>query len=441
MSAIQGTTVPREAKYGSDDKFKTAVGSAVGTTIENYDFLAYGTASAIYFGNAFFPNDDPTVGVLLSFATFGVGFAMRPIGGLVAGHLGDRVGRKPVLIGALIVMGVATVLIGCLPTYQVVGIWAPILLVLIRLVQGLAFGAEWGGAVIMSYEHAPWKKRGQYTGIPQAGVPLGVLLANVVFLVSDQWGGEWAWRAPFLFSAVLVIAGLVIRTHVSESPEFEASKASGELEKSPISSVLRKDSPTIVRIICLRMAESGGFYAMVTYMMSYIKSNDIAPQQVALRGLVIASAIGIFGTVAWGVLSDHVGRKPLYICGSVGIMLFAFPMFSLVHTGNAVVIALVYVIGLAVLHDMLAASQGSWLPEQFRTGTRSSGASIGYQFSAALSGFIPLIAAALSARYGSAGVSWVYLACGLVGLIGALTTPETWTRARRDEVDRAIAEL
>jgi MFS family permease len=428
-----------QARDGSPDKLKTAIGSAVGTTIENYDFLAYGTASALFFGTAFFPGADPVAGTLLAFATLGVGFAMRPIGGLIGGYLGDRIGRKPVLVGALLVMGFATFLIGCLPTYATVGVWAPVLLVTIRMIQGLAFGAEWGGAIMMAFEHAPWRRRGRYAAIPQAGVPLGLLLANLVFLISSSWAGEWAWRAPFLFSIVLVGAGFFIRMRVGESPEFLETKQRGELEKNPLAKVFKDDWGTILRIIGMRLAESGGFYVIVTYLLSYITSNKIAPREVGLTGLVIAAAIGVAATVGWGILSDKVGRRPLYLWGTVGIIVFAFPMFLLVHTGIPIVIVLVYIVGLAVLHDMLAAAQGGWFSELFNASTRTSGASIGYQFSAALSGFIPLIAAAIAAGAGWVGVAGVYLACGALGLVAALLTRETWSPAAKREVDLVIA--
>lgn len=428
-----------QAEKGSPDKLKTAIGSAVGTTIENYDFLAYGTASALFFGKAFFPNSDPVVGTLLAFATLGVGFAMRPIGGLIGGYLGDRIGRKPVLVGALLVMGVATFLIGLLPTYAVVGVWAPVLLVAIRMIQGLAFGAEWGGAIMMAFEHAPWRQRGRYTAIPQAGVPLGLLLANLVFLVSNGWAGEWAWRAPFLFSIVLVGAGFFIRLKVGESPEFLETKKRGELVKNPLVTVIKDDWRNILRIIGMRLAESGGFYVIVTYLLSYITANKIADRAVGLTGLVIAAAIGVAATIGWGILSDKIGRRPLYLLGTIGIIAFAFPMFLLVHTGSPVVIVIVYIVGLAVLHDMLAASQGGWFSELFSANTRTSGASIGYQFSAALSGFIPLIAAAVAAAAGWTGVAWVYMACGALGLVAALLTRETWNAKARRAADLVIA--
>jgi MFS family permease len=438
MSTLTQTHA-QQAEHGSPDKLKVAIGSAVGTTIENYDFLAYGTAAALYFGSAFFPGQDPLAATLLAFATLAVGFAMRPLGGLIGGYLGDKYGRKPVLVGALLVMGAATFLIGVLPTYQQVGVLAPILLVAIRIIQGLAFGAEWGGAIMMTFEHAPWRKRGQYTGIPQAGVPLGLLLANLVFLGTTGWNNEWSWRVPFLASSILIIAGIIIRMKVSESPEFEATKARGELVKNPLLTVVKEDWRNILRVIGLRLAESGGFYVIVTYLLSYISTNKIVDRQVGLTGLVLAAAIGVAATILWGRVTDRIGRRKLYLVGCAGIILFGFPMFLMVNTAVPFLIVLVYVIGLPVLHDMLAGAQGGWFSELFNANTRTSGASIGYQFSAAISGFIPLIAAATAAAWGWSGVSIVYITCGVIGLIAALSTRETWSNREKNEVDVLIA--
>lgn len=430
------------AKDGSPDKLKTAIGSAVGTTIENYDFLAYGTAAALYFNEVFFHSEDPVVGLLLGFGTFGIGFAMRPLGGVIGGYLGDKIGRKPVLVGALLLMGISTVLIGVLPTYAQVGILAPILLTLIRIIQGIAFGAEWGGAILMTFEHAPWKKRGKYTAIPQAGVPLGLLLANLVFLWSTTFDNELAWRLPFLLSSVLIIAGLIIRAKVSESPEFEDTKTAGLVVKNPLKEVFKNDWRTILRVIALRLAESGGFYVIVTYMLSYLTSGDepITDRATALSGLIIAAALGLCTTILFGALSDRVGRRPVYFFGTIALIAFAFPMFLLVNTGVPYLIVFVYIMAMAVIHDSLAGTQGAWFSELFNTNTRSSGASIGYQFSAAISGFIPLIATAVAVPLGWGGVAWVYLACGALGLIGTVVTRETWGKKEKAAVDAVIAK-
>ena len=226
---------------GTPEKKKVAIGCSIGATIETYDFIGFGTAAALYFNHVFFPATDPLSGTLLSFATLGIGFAVRPLGGIIGGYLGDRIGRKPVLVGSLLLMGIATVLIGVLPTYQQVGVWAGILLVAVRVVQGLAFGAEWGGAILMCFEHAPWRKKGLYTGITQAGFPVGLLLANFAFLVSVPLGDQWAWRVPFLLSAVLIVVGILIRLKIEESPEFEELKEEGEISKNPLLEVLRDD--------------------------------------------------------------------------------------------------------------------------------------------------------------------------------------------------------
>ena len=298
---------------GTPERKRVAVGSGVGAVIETYDFIGFGTAAALYFGTAFFPGSDPVTGTLLSFATLGVGFAARPIGGIIGGHLGDRVGRKPVLVGSLIVMGLATFAIGLLPTYAMVGIVAPILLVIVRIIQGLAFGAEWGGAILMTYEHAPWRFKGGFTGIVQAGFPVGLLLANLVFLVSVHLPGDWAWRVPFLASILLVIVGLIIRAKVPESPVFEDVKAEGKILKAPLIEVIKTDWRNILRGIGLRVAETAGYAISITYLISYLNTNKITESWQTLTALCIAAGIGIFATWGWARLTDKIGRRPLYL--------------------------------------------------------------------------------------------------------------------------------
>src|SRR3954467_2667709 len=285
---------------GTPEKKRVAIGSSIGATIETYDFIGFGTAAALYFGHAFFPASDPLSGTLLSFATLGIGFAVRPLGGIVGGYLGDRIGRKPVLVGSLLLMGIATVLIGALPTYQQVGSWAGILLVAVRVVQGLAFGAEWGGAILMCFEHAPWRKKGLYTGVTQAGFPVGLLLANLAFLASVPLGGSWAWRVPFLLSAVLIAVGIVIRLKVEESPEFEELKDEGNIAKNPLTEVLRTDWRNVLRAFCLRTTETAGYAVSVTFVLSYLTSEKLAGRSVSLTGTMIAAGLGIFATTGWG---------------------------------------------------------------------------------------------------------------------------------------------
>jgi MFS family permease len=419
---------------GTPTKKKVAIGCSIGATIETYDFIGFGTAAALYFNDAFFPADDPLSGTLLSFATLGIGFAVRPLGGIIGGYLGDRIGRKPVLVGSLLLMGVATVLIGLLPTYQQVGQWAPILLVAVRVVQGLAFGAEWGGAILMCFEHAPWRKRGLYTGVTQAGFPVGLLLANLAFLASVPLGGSWAWRVPFLLSAVLIVVGILIRLKLEESPEFEELKEEGEISKNPLLEVLRTDWRNILRAFCLRSAETAGYAVAVTFMLSYLTREGLAGRSVTLTALMVAAGIGIFATVFWGGLTDRIGRRPVYLLGTAVTVLWGIPLFLVVNTGVAAVIVLAFVMSYAVCQNSLAGVQGAWFSELFATKTRTTGASLAYQLSAVVSGFTPLVATALYAGYGWIGPALLFSGYGLLGLIAALLTRETWGPAERAEV-------
>ncbi|AMM34142.1 MFS transporter [Sinomonas atrocyanea] len=426
--------------HGTKDAKRVAVGSAVGAVIETYDFIGFGTAAALYFNHAFFPGADPVTGTLASFATLGVGFAARPLGGIVGGHLGDRLGRKPVLVTSLIIMGLATFAIGLLPTYAAVGILAPVLLVAVRIIQGLAFGAEWGGAILMSYEHAPWRRKGAVTGIVQAGFPVGLLLANLVFLFSVHLGDEWAWRIPFLASLALVIVGLIIRSKVPESPVFEDVRDHGELAKSPVTQVIREDWRNIVRGIGLRIAETAGYAVSITYMISYINSSKLADKNQTLIALCIASAIGIIATWKWGALTDKVGRRPVYIASCAFAVLFGVPMFLLVNTGMFLFIVATIVIAYAVCQNSLAGAQGAWFPELFQAKTRSSGASLAYQISAMVSGFTPFITTLLFVSFGWVGPALLFSAYGAIGLWAALVTRETWGRREREAAERISAE-
>jgi MFS family permease len=419
---------------GTPAKKRVAIGCSVGASIETYDFIGFGTAAALYFNKVFFPATDPLSGTLLSFATLGIGFAVRPLGGIIGGYLGDRIGRKPVLVASLLLMGIATVLIGLLPTYQQVGAWAGILLVAVRVVQGLAFGAEWGGAILMCFEHAPWRKRGLYTGITQAGFPVGLLLANLAFLASVPLGDRWAWRVPFLLSAVLIVVGIIIRLKVEESPEFEELKQEGEISKNPLLEVVRDDWRNVLRAFCLRTAETAGYAVSVTFMLSYLKAEKLAGSSVILTGLLVAAAIGIVATAAWGGLTDRIGRRPVYVLGTAVTLAWGVPLFLLVNTGAPAWIVLAFVVSYALCQNSLAGVQGAWFSELFATKTRTTGASLAYQLSAVVSGFTPLIATALYAKYGWVGPAVLLSAYGLLGLLAALVTRETWGRAERDEV-------
>jgi MFS family permease len=426
---------------GTPEKKKVAIGCSIGATIETYDFIGFGTAAALYFNHVFFPATDPLSGTLLSFATLGIGFAVRPLGGIIGGYLGDRIGRKPVLVGSLLLMGIATVLIGVLPTYQQVGVWAGILLVAVRVVQGLAFGAEWGGAILMCFEHAPWRKKGLYTGITQAGFPVGLLLANFAFLISVPLGDQWAWRVPFLLSAVLIVVGILIRLKIEESPEFEELKEEGDLSKNPLVEVLRDDWRNVLRAFCLRIAETAGYAVSVTFILSYLSSQKLADRPTTLTALMIAAALGIVATTLWGALTDRVGRRPVYLLGTALTVAWGVPLFLVVNTGTAIAIIIAFVVSYTICQNSLAGVQGAWFSELFAAKTRTTGASLAYQLSAVVSGFTPLIATALFAGVGWIGPALLFSAYGLLGLVAALVTRETWGKAERAEVAALEASL
>ena len=426
---------------GTPEKKKVAIGCSIGATIETYDFIGFGTAAALYFNQVFFPATDPLSGTLLSFATLGIGFAVRPLGGIIGGYLGDRIGRKPVLVGSLLLMGIATVLIGLLPTYQQVGVWAGILLVAVRVVQGLAFGAEWGGAILMCFEHAPWRKKGLYTGITQAGFPVGLLLANFAFLVSVGLGDQWAWGVPFLLSAVLIVVGILIRLKIEESPEFEELKEEGEISKNPLLEVLRDDWRNIVRAFCLRIAETAGYAVSVTFILSYLSSQKLADRATTLTALMIAAALGIVATTLWGALTDRIGRRPVYLLGTALTIVWGVPLFLVVNTGAAIAIIIAFIVSYTICQNSLAGVQGAWFSELFAAKTRTTGASLAYQLSAVVSGFTPLVATALFAGVGWIGPALLFSGYGLLGLIAALVTRETWGRSERAEVAALEASL
>jgi MFS transporter, MHS family, shikimate and dehydroshikimate transport protein len=346
---------------------------------------------------------------------------------------------KPVLVASLIVMGLATFVIGLLPTYAAVGILAPILLVTVRIIQGIAFGAEWGGAILMSYEHAPWRQKGKYTGMVQAGFPVGLLLANLVFLVSVHLGGDWAWRVPFLASIFLVIVGLIIRAKVPESPVFEDVKEHGDIVKSPIVQVIKTDWRNILRGIGLRIAETAGYAVSITYMISYLKNEGLATKSETLTALCIASAIGIVATMAWARLTDKIGRRTVYLYACAFAVPFGVLMFLLVNTGIFLLIIATFVLAYGLVQNSMAGAQGAWFPELFTANTRASGASLAYQISAMVSGFTPFITTLLFVSYGWIGPALLFSSYAAIGLVAALVTRETWGPRERELADEAAA--
>ncbi|MFD8389643.1 MFS transporter [Streptomyces sp. NPDC059680] len=411
--------------------------SLIGTTIEWYDFFLYGSAAALVFNKLFFPDSDPLVGTLLSFLTYAVGFAARPLGALVFGHYGDRLGRKKLLVLSLVMMGGATFAIGLLPTHATVGAAAPVLLTTLRLVQGFALGGEWGGAVLLVSEHGDPRRRGFWASWPQTGAPAGQLLATGVLslltaVLSDHAFGAWGWRVPFLLSGVLVLIGLWIRLSVDESPVFKEalaraeSRRTQEAEKLPLVSVLRHHWRDVLVAMGARMAENISYYVITAFILVYATTSAGVSKQTALNAVLIGSAVHFAVIPAWGALSDRVGRRPVYLLGAAGVGLWMFPFFSLVDTGSFGYLVLAVTVGL-VLHGAMYAPQAAFFAEMFATRMRYSGASIGAQFASVAAGApAPLIATALLDDYGSSTPIALYvIAAAVLTLIAVGVARET----------------
>ncbi|TCJ15323.1 MFS transporter [Rubrobacter taiwanensis] len=395
---------------------KVAMASFIGTTIEWYDFFIYGTAAALVFGALFFPEFDPLAGTLAAFATFAVGFFARPVGGIIFGHFGDRIGRKTMLIISLMIMGIATVLIGLLPGYAAIGVAAPILLVILRFIQGLAVGGEWGGAVLMAVEHSPPGKRGFYGSWPQMGVPAGLILSNLMFLsvasLPEEAFMAWGWRVPFLASIVLVGVGLFIRFRIMESPGFARVKETGTEARMPIVEALRNFPKQIALAAGAFIIINAYFYILVSYIINYATMSAAQPiSRSAIIAIVLVSSVILTFTIpAAGALSDRVGRRRLYLIGTVGMGLTAFPLFWFTDMGNVALILIIHALALNFL-GLAYGPQAALYAETFTTRLRYSGISLGYQGGSIFGGALaPLIATALLAATGTSTAIAVYIA-------------------------------
>ncbi|MFJ4876076.1 MFS transporter [Streptomyces sp. NPDC088745] len=405
--------------------------SLIGTTVEWYDFFLYGSAAALVFNTLFFPTSDPLVGTLIAFVTYAIGFVARPLGGVVFGHFGDRVGRKKLLVLSLLLMGGATFAMGLLPTYETIGVGAPILLTVLRLVQGFALGGEWGGAVLIVSEHGGDKHRGFWASWPQAGAPGGNLLATGVLALlaavqSDEAFLSWGWRVPFLLSGVLVVIGLWIRVSVSESPVFLAAQAKarteaerGGREQAPVVEVFRRNWREVLTAIGTRFGENISYYLLTSFLLVYVTVHLGLPRSTALNAVLIGSAVHFVTIPLWGALSDRLGRRPVTLIGSVGMAVWAFVFFALVDGKSFAVITLSVTVGL-LLHGAMYGPQAAFISEMFDTKVRYSGASMGSQLASIVAGALaPIVAVELLKDFDSSLPLSLYL--GGAALVTSLT--------------------
>lgn len=408
-----------------------AFAGTVGTIIEWYDFLIYGTAAALVFNKLFFPTIDPAAGTLAALATYAVGFLARPLGGALFGHFGDRIGRKSMLMMTMIVMGAGTFLIGLLPTYSQIGIWAPILLVVLRFIQGLGLGGEWGGASLMVLEHAPVHRRGFYGSLVQVGFPLGLVTSSGIFAIVTKMPEAdflaWGWRIPFLISIVLVGVGAFIRARIPETPVFEAIKAKDDIAANPFFEAVFKSPRAFLVSLGLKLSEVSWVYMLTVFVVVYATTKLALPRTLMLDAVLYAALIEVITIPLFGYLSDIIGRRPFYFMGAAFTVLFAFPLFWMLDMKSPGIVMLAVVIALNFGHGLMFAPESTYFPELFGARVRYSGASFGFQASAAIGGgFAPIIATALAAYMGgTAGVSIMLILLAAITFIATLFARET----------------
>jgi metabolite-proton symporter len=409
---------------------RAVIASTVGTAIEWYDFFLYSTVTGLVFAKLFFPRSDPWVGTLEAFAIYAVGFVARPVGAVIFGHYGDRIGRKSTLIATLLLMGLATFAVALVPTYDSIGVWGAVLLTVLRFVQGVGVGGEWGGSVLMSME---WARNNQSRGFiaswPQFGVPCGLFLANLAVLAFSQMSGEqflaWGWRVPFLLSLILVGVGLYIRLGILETPVFVRLVAERRIERTPMLEVIKRQPREILLSALLRMAEQAPFYIFTAFVFSYATGTLHVSRDLLLIAVLTASVLSFVSIPLFGHLSDRIGRKNMYMIGAATTGVFGFIYFGLLASGAATVIFLAIVLSL-IPHDMMYGPQAALIAESFAGRLRYSGASLGYQLASVIAGGpAPLIAAWLFGAYGSPYAIAVYIAiCAVISLIATAMMPD-----------------
>ncbi|WP_256831192.1 MFS transporter [Paenibacillus sp. Pae15] len=413
MAQVQIAAPPEINKKKAN---RALLASMVGSSIEWFDFFLYGSMAALVFNKLYFPSDDPIVGLLLAYMSFGLSFFIRPLGGIVFSHIGDKIGRKKTLMLTLMLMGGATVLIGLLPDYNAIGIWAPILLVFLRLCQGLGIGGGWGGSVLLAVEYSSKKNRGFFGSIPQLGVPVGMLLGTVAISLLSNLPEEqflsWGWRLPFILSAVLIIVGLWIRKGIEETPVFQEAKESGDIAKMPLVDTFRYHWKSVFITAGAKFVETSPYYIFATFVIAYATGYLGYQTSTVLNAVAIANLVTIFMIPLMGKLSDKVGRKPLYIGGTIAMLLFAFPYFYLLSLQSAIWLTVATIIAIGIIWAPLEAVMGTMFSEIFSTNIRYTGISVGNQLGAAVfGGTTPMVALALLNAFND---SWVPVALYIV---------------------------
>jgi metabolite-proton symporter len=423
-----------------------AAASLIGTVVEWYDFFLYGTMAALVFNSEFFPKFDPLTGTLAAFTTFAAGFVTRPLGGVVFGHLGDRLGRKPMLVVTMMIMGLATFAMGLLPTYEAIGVAAPLLLVLLRMLQGIGLGGEWGGAVLLCVEHAPDRRRGWYASWPQLGVPIGLLLSigavKALGPLGDEALVEWAWRVPFLASIVLVAIGLFIRLRIAEPPAFRELVDSDARARVPLLEVLRRHPRTTLLAMGARISESVTFNVYNAFLVTYVVTVLALESSVALNALLVAAVVGFFAILGAANVSDRIGRRPVYLAGAGLAAVSAFPIFALLDTENTVLITIAVVVGWGLAACTMYGAQGVLFAELYPTRVRYSGMSTVYQLGVLPSGAVaPIICTMLIQRFDNQAwpVATYVVAMALITIVALAFLPETFRRnLRAHETSSAV---
>jgi metabolite-proton symporter len=422
---------------------KAVVAATIGTTIEWYDFFIYGTAAGLIFPKIFFPNSDPLTGTLASFGTYFVGFLGRPVGAAIFGHYGDRIGRKATLIATLMVMGVATFLVAFVPGYDSIGIWGAVILTALRMLQGIGVGGEWGGSVLISMEWARGHgNRGLVASWPQFGVPSGLFLSNLVILAFSTWMGAdfatWGWRIPFFLSIVLIVIGMWIRLGILETPVFQQLLNDKKIEKAPILEVIKRQPREIILSALARMAEQAPFYIFTAFVFAYGTGTLKMSRDLILSAVLVGSCVSFITIPLAGHISDRIGRRKVYLIGSVATGLFGFLYFGMLDSAAPLVVFLAIVLSL-IPHDIMYGPQAALIAESFTPRLRYSGASLGYQLASVIAGGpAPLIATALFATYHTGYAIAVYIAlCAVISVVSAAMMPDYTGKDISAEYDAA----